>query len=395
MKTSPFISTYYYQGGVWGGIRSACCVQAAFNLPPAHCFRDLSPPHSPEGGCFHKPVRYTASTLPNYAHWRTQHARHVFFQARRMNIPVNTSNHQYCSSKRAEENLKGNGENVRNDDTYTTRHKRCRSPALNEQVSTRNVRKTGTTASITSRTTTCPMSHHTCHLACYCSASQCSQTTTLRTSCTRDPSNRDSDKHHIYDLKVTPLAMCVTARLPLPECTKKYSSRDSDEHNMHDEISHRSPCVTARLPLPECTKEHSSRDNHTARHVCYRSTALPECTKEHSLRDSDEHNMHDGKITPLVMCVTARLPLPECTKEHSSRDSDEHNMHDEKITPPAMCVYRSLLPSKCTKEHLRENSDEHSMTTKRSHRPPCVSTAHCSRRSVPKNTSERTVTNTT
>ncbi|KAI8495215.1 Neurexophilin [Branchiostoma belcheri] len=34
------------------------------------------------------------------------------------------------SSKRAEENLKGNGENVRNDDTYTARHKRCRSPAL-------------------------------------------------------------------------------------------------------------------------------------------------------------------------------------------------------------------------------------------------------------------------
>ncbi|KAI8491952.1 Caspase-7 [Branchiostoma belcheri] len=25
---------------------------AGFNLPPAHCFRDLSPPHSPEGGCF-------------------------------------------------------------------------------------------------------------------------------------------------------------------------------------------------------------------------------------------------------------------------------------------------------------------------------------------------------
>ncbi|KAI8519538.1 hypothetical protein Bbelb_027950 [Branchiostoma belcheri] len=119
------------------------------------------------------------------------------------------------------------------------------------------------------------------------------------------------------------------------------------------------------------------------------------------------------------MCVTARPPLPECAKEHSSRDSDEHNMHDEKITPPAMCVYRSLLPPKCTKEHLRENSDEHNMTTKdhtarhctkehlrensdehnmttkRSHRPPCVLTAHCSHRSVPKNTSERTVTNTT
>ncbi|XP_078681739.1 uncharacterized protein LOC144916486 [Branchiostoma floridae x Branchiostoma belcheri] len=25
---------------------------AGFDLPPAHCFRDLSPPHSPEGGCF-------------------------------------------------------------------------------------------------------------------------------------------------------------------------------------------------------------------------------------------------------------------------------------------------------------------------------------------------------
>ncbi|KAI8480226.1 hypothetical protein Bbelb_420250 [Branchiostoma belcheri] len=52
-----------------------------------------------------------------------------------------------------------------------------------------------------------------------------------------------------------------------------------------------------------------------------------------------------------------------------------------------MRVYRSLLPPKCTKEHLRENSDEHNMTTKRSHRPPCVSTTHCSHRSVPKNTS--------
>ncbi|KAI8482810.1 hypothetical protein Bbelb_394720 [Branchiostoma belcheri] len=40
--------------GRWGvgGIKSACCVQAGFDLPPAHCFRDLSPPHSPEGGCF-------------------------------------------------------------------------------------------------------------------------------------------------------------------------------------------------------------------------------------------------------------------------------------------------------------------------------------------------------
>ncbi|KAI8490251.1 hypothetical protein Bbelb_319890 [Branchiostoma belcheri] len=27
-------------------------VTAGFDLPPAHCFRDLSPPHSPEGGCF-------------------------------------------------------------------------------------------------------------------------------------------------------------------------------------------------------------------------------------------------------------------------------------------------------------------------------------------------------
>ncbi|KAI8491953.1 hypothetical protein Bbelb_303260 [Branchiostoma belcheri] len=157
---------------------------------------------------------------------------------------------------------------------------------------------------------------------------------------------------------------------PYPSVRKKYSSRDSDEHNMHDEISHRSPCVLPLdCPYPSVPKNTQAgtvtnttctTKDHTARDVCCRSTALPECTKEHSIRDSDEHNMHD-----------------------------------EKITPPAMCAYRSLLPPKCTKEHLRENSDEHNMTTKRSHRPPCVLTAHCSRRSVPKNTSERTVTNTT
>ncbi|KAI8495217.1 hypothetical protein Bbelb_272030 [Branchiostoma belcheri] len=96
------------------------------------------------------------------------------------------------------------------------------------------------------------------------------------------------------DEKITPLVMYVTARLPLPECTKEHSSRDSDEHNMHD------------------------------------GKITPPCAKEHSSRDSDEHNMHDEKIAPLVMYVTARLPLPECTKEHSSRDSDEHNMHDVK-----------------------------------------------------------------
>ncbi|KAI8515768.1 hypothetical protein Bbelb_065810 [Branchiostoma belcheri] len=83
--------------------------------------------------------------------------------------------------------------------------------------------------------------------------------------------------------------------------------------------------------------------------------------------------------------------VPKNTSERTV--TTQHD--DEKITPPAMCAYRSLLPPKCTKEHLRENSDEHNMTTKRSHRPPCVLTAHCSHRSVPKNTSERTVTNTT
>ncbi|KAI8513957.1 hypothetical protein Bbelb_082810 [Branchiostoma belcheri] len=56
----------------------------------------------------------------------------------------------------------------------------------------------------------------------------------------KEHSSRDGDEHNMHDEKITPLAMCVTTRLPLPECTKEHSSRDSDEHNMHDEISHRS-----------------------------------------------------------------------------------------------------------------------------------------------------------
>ncbi|KAI8502261.1 hypothetical protein Bbelb_198490 [Branchiostoma belcheri] len=329
------------------------------------------------------------------------------------------------------------GENVRNDDTYTTRHKRCRSPTLNKQVSTRNVRKTGTTSSITSRTTTCPMSHHTCHLVCYCSASQCSQTTTLRTSCTserpnraKEHSSRDGDEHNMHDEKITPLAMCVTTRLPLPECTKEHSSRDSVEHNMHDEISHRSPCVLPLdCPYPSVPKNTqagtvtntTSTTKRSHRSPCVLPLDCPypsvpkntqagtmtnttcttkdhtarDCTKEHSSQDSDEHNMHDERSHRSPCVFNRSLLPPKCAKEHLSENSDEHNMNDEKITPPAMCAYRSLLPSKCTKEHPSENRDEHTMTTKRSHRPPCVLTAHCPRRSAPKNTSERTVTNTT
>ncbi|KAI8484521.1 hypothetical protein Bbelb_377920 [Branchiostoma belcheri] len=87
----------------------------------------------------------------------------------------------------------------------------------------------------------------------------------------------------MHDEKITPLAMCVTARLPLPECTKKYSSRDSDEHNMHDEISHRSPCVLPLdCPYPSVPKNTQAgtvtnttctTKDHTARDVCCRSTA--------------------------------------------------------------------------------------------------------------------------
>ncbi|KAI8514567.1 hypothetical protein Bbelb_071580 [Branchiostoma belcheri] len=117
----------------------------------------------------------------------------------------------------------------------------------------------------------------------------------------------------------------------------------------------------------------------------YRSLLPPKCTKEHLRENSDEHNM-----------TTKRSHRPPCVlTAHCSHRSVPKNTSERTITPPAMCAYRSLLPPKCIKEHLRENSDEHNMTTKRSHRPPCVSTAHCSHRSVPKNTSERTVTNTT
>ncbi|KAI8514565.1 hypothetical protein Bbelb_071560 [Branchiostoma belcheri] len=348
-----------------------------------------------------KPVRYTASTLPNYAHWRTQHARHVFFQARRMNIPVNTSNHQYCSSKRAEENLKGNGENVRNDDTYTTRHKRCRSPALNEQVSTRN-------------------DHNMSNVIPYLS------------SCVLLFCQPVFSDHY-------------TAHIMYEKRAKAHSCRHNAKYPMHDVATLVYVCyhltVRPRVYAQHRARDDSDRDSdktasttHTACHVCYRSTILTRvnaqtgpkntqagtvtnttCTTKRSHRSpcvlpldcpypSVPNNTQTGTVKNTTCTTkghTARdvccrsTALPECTKEHSLRDSDEHNMHDEKITPPAMSVYRSLLPSKCTKEHLRENSNEHNMTTKRSHRPPCVSTAHCSHRSVPKNTSERTVTNTT
>ncbi|KAI8480224.1 hypothetical protein Bbelb_420230 [Branchiostoma belcheri] len=297
-----------------------------------------------------KPVRYTASTLPNYAHWRTQHARHVFFQARRMNIPVNTSNHQYCSSKRAEEKLKGNGENVRNDDTYTTRHKRCRSPALNEQVSTRNDHNM---SHVTPYLSSCVLlfcqpvfsDHYTAHIMYECTPNTVPETT--QTWTVIKPRARRKD-HNVT------LVKRVITLLSIRECTHQSVQR----------------------PL----KQGHER---------------PSRAKEHSSRDGDEHNMHDENITPLAMCVTARLPLPECAKEHSSRDSDEHNMHDER-SHRSRCV----LPLDCPYPSVPKNTQAGTVTnttckTKRSHRPPCVSTAHCSHRSVPKNTSERTVTNTT
>ncbi|KAI8513958.1 hypothetical protein Bbelb_082820 [Branchiostoma belcheri] len=148
--------------------------------------------------------------------------------------------------------------------------------------------------------------------------------------------------------------MCVTAQLPLPECAKEHSSKASDEHNMHDERSHRSRCV---LPL-DCP--YPSVPKNTQAGTVTNTTCT---TKDHTARH---------------VCLTARLPLPECAKEHSSRDSDEHNMHDERSHRPpcvstAHCSHRSVPKNTpCTKEHPSENSDEHTMTTKRSHRPPCI-----------------------
>ncbi|KAI8515767.1 hypothetical protein Bbelb_065800 [Branchiostoma belcheri] len=192
---------------------------------------------------------------------------------------IRECNHPYCSSKRAEENLKGNGENVRNDDTYTTRHKRCRSPALNEQVSTRNVRKTSTTSSITSRTTTCPMSHHTCHLACYCSASQCSQTTTLRTSCTRD-----SDTPHARrkDHNVTLTAHCSHRSVPKNTSERTVTTQHDDEK------------ITPPAIVPKNTSERTVTTQHD-----------------------------DEKITPPAMCAYRSLLPPKCTKEHLRENSDD------------------------------------------------------------------------
>ncbi|KAI8516228.1 hypothetical protein Bbelb_048090 [Branchiostoma belcheri] len=186
--------------------------------------------------------------------------------------------------------------------------------------------------------------------------------------------------HLLYE--VPPLVVLTLVVSTTRVCTPKkrakaHSCRHNAEYPMHDvsllnaqtgpkntqagtvtnttcttKRSHRSPCVLPLdCPYPSVPKNTQAgtvtnitctTKGHTARHVSYRSTALPECTKEHSSRDSDEHNMHDEKITPLAMCVTARLPLPECAKEHSSRDSDEHNKHDEKITPLAMCVTARL-----------------------------------------------------
>ncbi|KAI8519250.1 hypothetical protein Bbelb_025070 [Branchiostoma belcheri] len=121
----------------------------------------------------------------------------------------------------------------------------------------------------------------------------------------KEHSSRDSDEHNMHDEKIAPLVMCVAARLPLPECAKEHSSRDSDEHNMRDERSHRSPYVLPLdCPYPSVPKNTQAgtvtnttctTKDHTARDVCYRSTALPECAKEHSSRDSDEHNMHDER----------------------------------------------------------------------------------------------------
>ncbi|KAI8484893.1 hypothetical protein Bbelb_373000 [Branchiostoma belcheri] len=99
----------------------------------------------------------------------------------------------------------------------------------------------------------------------------------------KEHSSRDGDEHNMHDEKITPLAMCVTTRLPLPECTKEHSSRDSDEHNMHDEISHHSPCVLPLdCPYPSVPKNTQAgtvtnttctTKDHTAHDVCCRSTA--------------------------------------------------------------------------------------------------------------------------
>ncbi|KAI8483381.1 hypothetical protein Bbelb_388440 [Branchiostoma belcheri] len=160
------------------------------------------------------------------------------------------------------------------------------------------------------------------------------------------------------------------AEYPMHDCTPKTVPETTQTGTVtkprarrKDYNSHRLPCV---LPL-----DHPHPSEH------------PNRAKEHSSRDGDEHNMHDEKITPLVMCVTARLPLPECAKEHSSRDSDEHNMPDEQITPL------------CAKEHSSRDSDEHNMHDERSHRSPCVLPLDCPYPSVPKNTQAGTVTNTT
>ncbi|KAI8491835.1 hypothetical protein Bbelb_302080 [Branchiostoma belcheri] len=66
-------------------------------------------------------------------------------------------------------------------------------------------------------------------------------------------------------------------------CAKEHSSRDSDEHNMHDERSHRSPYVLPLdCPYPSVpnntqagtvTNTTCTTKDHTARHMCYRSTA--------------------------------------------------------------------------------------------------------------------------
>ncbi|KAI8516787.1 hypothetical protein Bbelb_053680 [Branchiostoma belcheri] len=173
--------------------------------------------------------------------------------------------------------------------------------------------------------------------------------------------------HIMYE--VPPLVVLTLVVSTTRVCTPKkrakaHSCRHNAEYPMHDCTPNTVPetTQTGTVIKPRARR----KDYNSHRLPCVlpldhpHPSERPNRAKEHSSRDGDEHNMHDEKITPLAMCVTARLPLPECAKEHSSRDSDEHNMHDE-----------------------------------RSHRSPCVLPLDCPYPSVPKNTQAGTVTNTT